>query len=120
MANPTVDPGAQVVTIAVSASLSESTEVKGKNVEGLHMPDAWTAADVTFEASFDDTVFGSLTDDTGAEVKVVSPAVGEYISLDREHFRGVRFLKVRSGTAAAPVNQLTTAKPMTLVVPLSG
>lgn len=92
---------------------------------GIEIPTTWTAADITllgathtgktpgtaFGESPQDKLeaqltFRSVVDSTGTEFKVTVGATGDkLIAIPDYLLEGVQFLKVRSGTAAAPVNQ---------------
>lgn len=94
-------------TIANGESLSGVVDTgEGRVLCAIDMPADWTAANLTFQASTaSDGTYDNLYDQYGMEKTVVA-AAGRYISLDDPAFwLGVRHLKVRSGTAAAPVNQ---------------
>ncbi len=87
-------------------SLSGNVNVSGLHLLEIRFPDAWDAANITFSGSLDDVNFSPFSDFSGAEVVVV----GSAFSLRRLNpviFQptGLRFLRVRSGTAAAPVTQ---------------
>lgn len=98
-------PNSVAVVIAAGASLSQAIDLGMARAHRLEFPDdAWTDASVTFQASYDGVDFDDLFLDT-AEYVVSTAAVGRAIILNQEAFYGVRRLKVRSGTAAAPVNQ---------------
>ena len=79
----------------------------------IQMPAVWTAAGITFQVSPDGgTTWCELYDDAGNEVTITSPAAGSFILLNAHpsyEWRGVNLLKVRSGTAAAPVPQVAAA-----------
>lgn len=102
--------GISVATINSGQSLSSPVEVRPQGRSGfctatvLVMPSAWTTADLTFQASIDGQTFGDLYDDTGVEV-VVKAAAGRVIVLPAAYFWGLRWLRVRSGTAVSPVAQ---------------
>lgn len=68
------------------------------------MPAAWTAADLTFQASNDDSAFANLYNASGTEITVPVGA-SRWVAIDPTDFAGVAFLKVRSGTSGAAVNQ---------------
>lgn len=109
-------------TIGAGAALSAAVNLGAKSLVGLVMPSAWTAADITFQASGDGgATFGELvlTDlaaaDAVATVQIHSPATSQFIGIDPEKLRGVNVLKVRSGTSGAPVNQVAQAD-ITLIV----
>ncbi|MGC8807880.1 MAG: hypothetical protein ACP5QB_10130 [Thiomonas sp.] len=98
------------VTIGSGQSLSPAVELKPQGRAGfctaaaLVMPSAWTAADITFQASVDGQTFGDLFDDAGSEV-VVKAAAGRVIAMASAYFWGIRWVRIRSGTSAAPVAQ---------------
>lgn len=71
---------------------------------GLIMPAAWTAADITFQVSIDGVNYADLYDKAGAEVSYKA-AVSRGIQLGDFDLAPWMYIKVRSGTAAVPVNQ---------------
>ena len=94
-------------TIAESGSLSTEVDLgAGRILCGIDMPADWTAANLTFQASYNTGgTFDNLYDQYGNE-KNITAAEDRYIALDDPAFwLGVRYLKVRSGTAASAVNQ---------------
>lgn len=99
-------------TIASGASLSGAIDLgttqAANRIVGIFMPGAWTAAAMTFQASnaFDGT-FQDVYDDGGTELSL-TVAASRSIGLrnDQSSILGRwRFIRVRSGTAASPVNQ---------------
>jgi hypothetical protein len=103
------------VTIANGQSLSGAADLKGLGTPvRIDMPAAWTAANLTFQVSADGVTYQDLYDDGGSEVTVTA-AAGRSIFLQPAEWAHVRYLKVRSGTAAVPVNQ-GTDRLLTLVV----
>jgi hypothetical protein len=71
------------------------------------MPAAWTAAALTFQVSTDGVTYRNMYDFYGNEV-TVSAAIAlasRALTIVIVDWLNVRFIKVRSGTAAAPVNQ---------------
>ncbi len=94
-------------TIANAASLSGEVDLEGQAVQAIQMPAAWTAANPTFTASSaSGGTFDPVHDDAGAEVTVTA-AASRTIGLDAvaRELDGLRFIKVRSGTAGVPVVQ---------------
>lgn len=91
-------------TIASSASLSSPADLSGTTLCGYIMPASWTSADITFQASIDGSTYYDLHDNFGNEVNH-SVAAGKFITLNPADFACVRYLKIRSGTSAAAVNQ---------------
>ncbi len=69
------------------------------------MPGTWTAAALTFQASFDGTTWQELVDTTGAAVSF-TVAAATLIQITPTNWRGTNLIKVRSGTAALAVDQL--------------
>lgn len=102
------------VTIANGASLSGAIDTEQTTLGGIAIPAVWTAANITFAVSADGGLtYLPLYDANGAEVTAVVTAASTYIALDPALFAGVRFVKLRSGTNAVPVNQ-GTARILTL------
>lgn len=94
----------RTATIAESASLSDAIETDGSAVVGIVMPAAWTAANLTLQASADDTTFSNVYDEQGNE-KTVIASTSRYILLNPADFLGANSIKVRSGTSGTAVNQ---------------
>lgn len=92
------------VTIANGASVSGSVELGGDSIVGVAMPAAWTAAQLGVEASVDGTNFSPCYDAAGDEL-LIAAAASRYIVLAPEMTKGLRYVRLRSGTVAAPVNQ---------------
>ena len=92
------------LAIANGASLSIGYSLQGRILTGVYMPAAWTAAGLTFQASYDGVTWFNVYDTTG-ELTITTAAASLYLALDGTKFLGVNFLKVRSGTAGVPVAQ---------------
>ena len=102
------------VTIASGASQSEALDAREFIPTVLLTPAAWDAAAITFLVSERrDGTYLPLYDSFGAEVSV-TVAVSRAIALDPTTFAGLRFFKLRSGTAGTPVNQ-TAARAITII-----
>lgn len=102
-------------TIANGASLSGAVDLKGYGLLAIQMPAAWTAADLTFQASADGgTAFADVYDDNGAEVQKPA-AANRYILVNQPLPYGVDRIKIRSGTSGTPVNQ-GAARTLTLLL----
>jgi hypothetical protein len=97
--------GRVTATILNGASLSQAVSIPGRIV-GIIMPAVWTAADLSFQGSIDNVTYQELIDPAGANLSVVGPAGGEAVANLDLRFEGFPYIKVRSGTAGAPVNQL--------------
>lgn len=93
------------LTIDAGASLSNAIDLWTYKDLAIEMSAAWTAAVITFLSS--DTLTGtylSVYGNTGTEISV-TVAAATIVSLDIEALKPLRFIKIRSGTAASPVVQ---------------
>ena len=95
-------------TIVSGQSLSAALDLGYQRAVRVGIPAVWTAANLTFQVSTDGNTFKDLYDATGAEY-TVTVAANRAVILPLTDFAGIRFLKVRSGTAGAPVAQAATA-----------
>lgn len=98
---------AETATIANGESLSDAVAIGSGSVAALHLPAAWTAAALTFQGSVDGGVtYGNIYDD-GVERTIASASIvaSRILSLDQRDWEGFTHIKIRSGTAATPVNQ---------------
>lgn len=91
--------------IANAASLSGEIDVTDRVVVSIVMPATWTAAQLTLLGS--QTSGGTFTPlyDAEATELVIEADVSRTIVIAPDATRGVKYLKVRSGTAGTPVNQ---------------
>ena len=94
------------VVIALNASLSGAVEIGDAKQIAISMPADWTAANLTFQGSYDGATWWDVYDDAGTEVNVTA-AEDRLIVLGTitKNLRPLRFLKVRSGTAGSAVTQ---------------
>jgi hypothetical protein len=104
----------KTVSIAAGASLAAALDLAGFNLVGIQMPVGWDAAGITFQTSTDNATFGDLYKQDGTEYSV-TVASGRDTIISPSDFQGAKFLKVRSGTGAVPVNQ-TAARTITLLL----
>ena len=95
------------VTIPAGASLSGDVNVNDLQIVGIQMPAGWDAAGIAFAALLGDgTTFGKVQDAAGTEVVITSPAAATYVAIAPTVATiGLGRIRVRSGTAAVPVNQ---------------
>jgi hypothetical protein len=100
---PQAKPAVATVTIANGASLSDAIEVGQSVVGGLQVP-AIDSAALTFQGSHDGVTYQNCHDSAGAEITIPASAGARFVTAPAA-LNGVPFLKVRTGTAAAPVNQ---------------
>ncbi len=95
----------ETLLIASGASLSAGMNLNGRILCGIIIPAAgWTAAGLTFQASVAGTIYGDVWNKLG-EVSYTLTAAGAHINLEFNDFIPWRYIKVRSGTSGAAVNQ---------------
>lgn len=95
----------KTATIANGASLSGEIELGNSTALGLSLP-TLTSAALTFQvAESGGGTYRNLYDDAGTEVTIPASTGDRWVALPPALFSGARALKIRSGTAAAPVNQ---------------
>lgn len=109
------------LTIPSGAALSNIVDIKQFHAVAIFMPAAWDAAAITFLVGAADPTAGadttpalgaagmqSLFDDTGTEVSVTAAAshtIGVGTQAKQAALMPARFLQIRSGNTATPVNQ---------------
>lgn len=91
--------------IAINGNISAEVDLGAQFLVGVYVPSGWTAATMTFQASPDGTNFGELFTYAGSELSLAA-AASLFIAVDPTQWKGIRALKVRSGTSASPVTQL--------------
>ena len=103
-------------TIPSGQSLSSAADTNFEQLVGLIMPAAWDAAAISFQAGQDGATFGDVFTAAGElSFPAANVAAGRVLLLDTTLTPGIRWLKVRSGLAATPVNQ-TAARTITLLI----
>ena len=112
---PMGQTGVGVATIPAGGSLSGAIDLATQRLAGIAIPAAWSAANLTFQASTDGATFNDLYDWLGGEYTVQVGGPARHVQLPLADFLGLRHLKIRSGTAAAPVNQ-AASRTLTLVL----
>ncbi len=107
-------PTSTTATISSGQAVSSAVQVNGKMV-GIILPTGWTTAAVTFLGSPDDTTYSPIYD-AGIERTIASAdaVAGRLILLPLPDWLGVKFVKIRSGTNAAAVNQ-AAARTITIM-----
>lgn len=106
------------VVIASGQSLSTACDLGADELIGFVMPSAWTAANITFAASFDNgTTYGVVKDAADSEVSVTmtSYVANEVRLLSPVSTQALYNFKLRSGTSSVPVNQ-AAARTITLIL----
>jgi hypothetical protein len=111
----------RTVSIAAGATgLSGEIDLEGASLMAISMPAAWTPANITFQAASalaaNGGVYQDVYDDSGSEV-VVTAAAAHIITVDLNALKlaALRYIKIRSGTTATPVDQ-TTPRTITLIL----
>jgi len=96
-------------TIQQGESLSDSADCSGGDIVRITIPQEFTDANLTFQASSDGNMFNDLYDKDENEITVPVKA-DTTVVLDAVWTRAVAFLKIRSGTRAHPVEQANTTR----------
>jgi hypothetical protein len=86
------------------ASLSDAVDLRGHSLVAIQMPVSWTAAGLSFQSSVDGITYGNVKDE-GAEYTVAAVAADDFVPINPNVFLGCRYLRLRSGTSGAAVNQ---------------
>lgn len=96
-------------TITAGTSISDIVDlgVTGSAV-GLLTSSTWTASGIQLEGSLAGINFYPMFDSFGAVVGVSSAAASALYTLDIVAAIPARYIRVRSGTSGAPVNQTNT------------
>lgn len=108
------------VTIANGASLSGAIDLGSSSLACILMPAAWTAAGLSFAVSTSLAgTYVPLWNALGGEYLVpsASAVASQHIILPVVDFLGIQFIKVRSGTNAAAVNQGAARNLILISVP---
>jgi len=119
VSNPTYLPSTLSVSgvIASGASLSEVFDLGQHRLWAIQMPAAWTAAGLTFQASLDGINYFNLFDNNNVEVTWTVAAAQFQYELFPAKWLAIRWLKIRSGTSGAPVNQAAERVLTVVAVP---
>jgi hypothetical protein len=92
------------VVIGSGQALSGEADLEGRVLVGVVIPAAWSAANLTFQgAAAPGGTFQDVYDDAGTEY-VVTAAASRHIAV--QVLEALQYVKVRSGTAGTPVNQV--------------
>lgn len=110
---------AMAVTIAKGASLSTPLDLRGHGAPlGVVFPAAWDAAELSFQVSLDGEYWANLYE-LGSEMTVPGTAGGAE-PLNPATFVAWRYLRLRSGTAGAPVAQTAARALVLCIAPVVG
>jgi len=101
------DPSFLTASIPNGTAITPAIDLGSQRLHRIVIPAAWTAAAISFDVSYDGTNFAPLFNSAGefslASATVV--AASRSVLVDLPTFYGIRYLKVRSGLVASPVNQ---------------
>ncbi len=88
------------IVISNGQSLSATVDLGVTRAVGLETPATFEPTTISFQVSSDNTTFVNLYDATGTE-KTVTVGVSRRIVLSPADFLGVRYIKIRGGTASS-------------------
>lgn len=96
------------LTIAAGTSLSTSTNLSGRSLIRLTIGASWTAADLTVQLSADGVTWSDLYDEYGTPY-TLKAAANRVVFITPGPLLAVNWLRLRSGSPSAPVNQTSDA-----------
>jgi len=103
-------PITQTVPIAVGTSLSNGFAINSAFPVALNVSAPWTTANITFQGSLDGGItYANARTSGGSEITINVFAVGDTYTLNPLDFAAFTHLKIRSGVAATPINQVSAA-----------
>lgn len=108
----------KTVTIAAGATgLSGVVDLEDYQLAAIQVPSGWVTANISFQAATaSDGTYQDVYNDAGNEVVVTAAAsrcIG--ISTAAAAIAPLRYIKIRSGVTATPVNQ-TATRTLTLIL----
>jgi hypothetical protein len=92
--------------IPINTALSQEIDLNGLTVIGVEMPAEWTAAVLTFQGGSTYGALGNVFDIYGNELRLLVVAGGMHPLESVLELLAWRYLRVHSGYAASPVNQM--------------
>jgi hypothetical protein len=101
------------LTIAAGDFLSSFGYIGQGELLSISMPFAWTAAVLTFQGSYDGVTFQDIYNPDGTEL-TASAAASQQVMMNRPGLPP--WIKIRSGTGAAPVIQSNIGAGATLMI----
>ena len=100
-------------TIKEGESLSDGVDCSAGTIVRITVPQEYNAGNMpnqmTFQVSTDGGLYNDLLDDKGQEISITARS-NSGIVIDRSWARTVAFIKLRSGTRAAPIKQKEDCK----------
>lgn len=110
------DPSLFTATIPNGAAVSQGVDLANHRLHHIVLPAGWSAAAVGFDVSHDGVSFAPLFNAAG-EYSLSTASGGRAVMLDLPTFIGVRFVRIRSGVLATPVNQAAARDIALVTVP---
>jgi hypothetical protein len=94
-------------TIANGASVSGAVDLLGTSLLSFIAPAAWTTAALQIEVSADNSNWATVVNDQygSATGQYSAITAGAAYAVDTVALLGYRYIRLRSGSAASPVNQ---------------
>lgn len=96
-------------TIKEGESLSDAVDCSGGEIARITVPQEYTSANMTFQASSDGSMFNDLYNAEGEEITMVAKP-NTTIAIRQPWGRLFGFIKFRSGTGKHPVAQKEDCK----------
>jgi hypothetical protein len=91
-------------TIPHNESLSDGADCSGGDIVRITVPQEFTPANLTFQSSSDGNMYNDLYDAHGQEITMVAKP-DTTIIVKADWARSLGWIKIRSGTRDAPVEQ---------------
>ena len=102
------------VTFGVNATNTEAISLNSYSLVGFTTGSTCTNNALTFLVSNDDATYYPLYDNTSTEVSITGSQIPRAYSLDAVTFWPWQFVKIRQGTSASALAQLTWPAVITL------
>lgn len=99
----------KTLSIPAGESISNTIDIDKRGLQAIVIPSSWTKAAISFQMAIEEG--GDYVDvffSTGEEVKFFPDASKAYV-ISPSVLEGLRFIKIRSGSSATPVIQVSTA-----------
>ena len=95
----------QSLSILSGQSLSSTYNTGDAPIIAIQIPSVWTAANLTFQTSWDGVSWADVYNMFGDEFQVVVGGPSRTIVMAPTEFQWHRYVRIRSGTSALPVTQ---------------
>lgn len=98
------EPHVTDATIPAGEALSQQVDLGEERLHRIDLPAGWDAASITLRAAYSDGPLRSVFLET-AEFEITTAAPNRSIVISPAVAFGIRYVQIRSGTEALPVNQ---------------